>query len=79
MLEAHLAAVTREEIRGIIAFASRRKTIEKLGLPEVRQFRLAYFDEDESEWRNELESARQIVSEMRLLLMLNIRNGGVYE
>jgi len=79
MLEAHLAAVTREEIRGIIAFASRRKTIEKLGLPEVRQFRLAHLDEDESEWRNELESARQIVPEMRPLLMLNIRNGGVYE
>ncbi len=75
----HFAAVTREEERGMIAFASRRKAIDRLGLPEVRQFRLARLDEDESQWRSELKSARQIVPEMRLLLMLNIGNGGVCE
>lgn len=79
MQEAHFAAVTREEERGMIAFASRRKAIDRLGLPEVRQFRLARLDEDESQWRSELKSARQIVPEMRSLLMLNIGNGGVCE
>ena len=79
MQDAHFAAVTREEERGIIAFASRRKAIDRLGLPEVRQFRLARLDEDESQWRGELKSARQIVPEIRPLLMLNIGNGGVCE
>ena len=79
MQEAHFAAVAREEDRGMIAFASRRKAIERLGLPEVRHFRLARLDEDESQWRSELKSARQIVPEMRPLLMLNIGNGGVCE
>jgi hypothetical protein len=74
--QAHLASVTREEERGIVSFASRRKAIERVGLPEVRQFRLSRCDADESEWRHELQSARQIVPEIRPLLMLRIIKGG---
>ena len=39
--QAHLASVNREEERGMVAFTSRRKAIERVGLPEVRQYRLA--------------------------------------
>ena len=74
--QAHLASVAREEERGIVSFASRRKAIERVGLPEVRQFRLNSCDADESEWRHELQSARQIVPEIRPLLMLRIIKGG---
>lgn len=73
MREAHFAAVAREEKRGMIAFASRRKAIERLGLPEVRRFRLARLDEDESQWLGELKSARQIVPEMRALLIMQVQ------
>ena len=73
--QAHLASVAREEERGIVSFASRRKAIERVGLPEVRQFRLSRCDADESEWRRELQSARQIVPEIRPLLMLRIVKG----
>jgi hypothetical protein len=76
LLQAHLASVAREEERGIISFASRRKAIERVGLPEVRQYRLSRCDADESEWRHELQSARQIVPEIRPLLMLRIIKGG---
>lgn len=74
--QAHLASVAREEERGITFFASRRKATERVGLPEVRQFRLSLCDADESEWRHELQSARQIVPEIRPLLMLRIIKGG---
>ncbi|MHB1632661.1 MAG: DEAD/DEAH box helicase [Acidithiobacillus sp.] len=73
---AHIASVIREEERGMVAFTSRRKAIERVGLPEVRQFRLSHCDADESEWRHELQSARQIVPEIRPLLMLRIIKGG---
>ena len=73
--QAHLASLTGEEERGIVSFASRRKAIERVGLPEVRQFRLSRCDADESEWQHELQSARQIVPEIRPLLMLRIING----
>jgi hypothetical protein len=74
--QAHLSSVAREEERGLVSFASRRKAIERVGLPEVRQFRLSRCDADESEWRHELQSARQIVPEIRSLLMLRIIKGG---
>jgi superfamily II DNA or RNA helicase len=70
--QAHIASVTREEERGIVTFTSRRKAIEKVGLPEVRQYRLARCDADEAEWRNELQSARQIVPEIRPLLLMRV-------
>lgn len=70
--QAHLASVNREEERGMVAFTSRRKAIERVGLPEVRQYRLARCDAEETEWRHELQSARQIVPEIRPLLMLKI-------
>ena len=73
--QAHLAGVVREEERGIVSFASRRKAIERVGLPEVRQFRLSRAEANEFEWRHELQSARQIVPEIRPLLMLRIIKG----
>ena len=74
--QAHLASVNREEERGIVSFVSRRKAIERVGLPEVRQYRLARCAAEEKEWRYELQSARQIVPEIRSLLMLRIIKGG---
>ena len=72
--QAHLASVAREEERGIVSFASRRKATLRVELPEVRQFRLSRCDADESEWRHELQSARQIVPEIRPLLVLRVRS-----
>ena len=70
--QAHITSVAREEERGTISFASRRKAIERVGLPEVRQYRLTRCDVEEAEWRHELQSAQQILPEIRPLLMLRI-------
>ena len=74
--QAHLASVAREEERGIVSFASRRKGIERVGLQEVRQFRMSRCIAEETEWRHELQSAREIIPEIRPLLMLRIIMGG---
>ncbi len=73
----HMASITREEERGRIAFASRRKSIAVVGLPEVRQYRLVKCDAEETEWRKELEAARQIVPEIRPLLLMHVSKEGV--
>ncbi len=69
----HDSSISREENRGAIAFAARRKAIERVGLPEVRQYRLNRCEEEESEWKFELEAASQIVPEMRPLLLMKIK------
>jgi SNF2 family DNA or RNA helicase len=74
MQEAHFEAIAREEERGKIAFASRRKAIARLGLPEVRQFRMARLNEDESNWWSEIKSARQTLPEIRPLIAMQVRS-----
>ena len=72
----HQSAVAREEERGAVAFSSRRRAIERAGLPEVRHYRTTQCDVAETDWRKELESARQIVPEIRPLLLMRIMKGG---
>ena len=68
----HISAIVKETERGTVAFAARRKSIEKLGLPEVRQFRIARCEAEETEWRNELNAVGEIVPEIRALMLLQI-------
>jgi superfamily II DNA or RNA helicase len=72
----HIASITREEERGKVAFESRRKAVDRVGLPEVRQYRLAGCDNEENEWESELALAREIVPEIRPLLLMRIIKRG---
>ncbi len=72
--QVHLDSVIREEERGMVAFAARRRAIERLGLPEVRQYRLTRCDAEELQWRRELQTIQQIVPEIRPLLALRVRS-----
>lgn len=70
--QSHRALLTREKERGHTAYSARRKAIERIGLPEVRGFRLARLDEEHRKWQGEMQSAQQILPEIRPLLMLHI-------
>ena len=71
----HEDALVREEERGMTAFAARRRAIQRLGLPEVRQYRTAQCDADETSWREGLDAAREVMPELRPLLLLRIAEG----
>jgi superfamily II DNA or RNA helicase len=68
----HEKAIEREKQRGITAFASRKKSIHKLGLPEVRNYRLQRLEEDKIQWEKELKNAAQVIPDIRPLLMFSI-------
>ncbi|MBU3951739.1 MAG: hypothetical protein KJ658_06325 [Proteobacteria bacterium] len=68
----HIASISREENRGTIAFRARRRAIDRVGLPEVKQYRLNRCEEEELDWKFELDSARQIVPEIRPVLLMKI-------
>ena len=71
----HRNSIKREEERGMVAFSAKRKAIERVGLPEVRQHRFNRCDAEENAWRSELQSARQTVPEIRPLLLMRIIKG----
>lgn len=70
--QAHFNSIAQEEERGVVAFVARRKAIKRVGLPEVRRYRMARCDEEETQWRKDLESAQQVLPEIRALLLLHI-------
>ncbi len=71
----HVASIIREEERGKTAFEYRRKAIARIGLPEVRQYRQARCDAEELRWKDKLQSAREIVPEIRPLVITAIVPG----
>jgi hypothetical protein len=73
----HNSAIEHEKTRGYHAFTARRKAIERIGLPEVRQYRLDKCISEENEWKEELEIARQTVPEIKPLLMMQIQRRGI--
>ena len=52
------------------------KLLKKVGLPEVRQFRLNQCILDETEWRKQLQVANDVMPEIRPLLLLRVLPGG---
>ncbi|MFP4164372.1 MAG: DEAD/DEAH box helicase [Chitinispirillaceae bacterium] len=72
----HDAALCSEEERGRVLFASRRSAIECIGLAEVRQYRAARCEEEQKTWRESLSAARQIMPEIRPVLMMRLVSGG---
>lgn len=68
----HLDAIDREVERGTTAMTARRRAIERVGLAEVRQHRLKRCDAEDAEWRREVTDARQMVPEIRPILLMRV-------
>ena len=66
----------REEEKREYAFASRRKAINRLGLPTVRQHRLAHLAQEESAWRQSSAARSGFTPDLDLLLLLQVKGLG---
>lgn len=77
LTQAHLQSIERESVRGELSFTKRREAIDKVGLPEVKHFRSEKCREEETLWRGELSAAKQIVPDVRLLLVLQIGHSSI--
>lgn len=75
LLRAHRNRLSRERDKGEYAFATRRRAIERIGLPAVRAHRLAQLEEEERTWRDRLESEAHVTPEMAPLLLVRLEGG----
>lgn len=73
--QAHKDAIHTEQERGRISFEARRRAIQRIGLPEVRQHRLNKCGIEEKVWLTEIESVREAIPDIRTLLILKIDQG----
>jgi len=78
LVQEHRTRLTRERKKGEYAFAARRRVIERVGLPQVRDHRLALLQQEERAWSEELERKARIYPEMVPLLVIRVE-GGTHE
>ncbi len=75
LVQEHRARLEQEREKGKYALAVRRRAIERIGLPQVRNHRLSVLDQEEARIREELQSHQQVMPEMVPLLLVRIGNG----
>jgi superfamily II DNA or RNA helicase len=75
LVQAHRERLAREREKGEYAFAARRKAIERIGLPQVRNHRLSLLEQEEERFREQLKRRAQILPEMALLLLVRMEGG----
>ncbi len=69
---AHRERLAREREKAEYAFAARRKAIERIGLPQVRNHRLSLLEQEEERFREQLERRAKILPEMTPLLIVRV-------
>ncbi|EGR2106515.1 DEAD/DEAH box helicase family protein [Vibrio cholerae] len=74
MYSAFLDELDQRIEKGEYSFAARRNAIERIGLPEVRNYRLRQLDSEYRHWQLEIEQKRDIYPELNLHLALEIKN-----
>ena len=72
---AHRERLAREREKGEYAFAARRRAIERIGLPQVRNHRLSLLEQEEERFHEQLERRAQILPEMAPLLLVRVEGG----
>jgi len=78
LVQEHRTRLTREKEKSEYAFAARRRVIERVGLPQVRDHRLTKLQQEERAWSEELERKARVYPEMVPLLVIRVE-GGAHE
>jgi hypothetical protein len=73
-IRTHQEGMARDREKGERAFQSRKRIIEKIGLPAVRRHRLLELEKEEQEWKKELERQVEVSPEMFALVVVEVRS-----
>jgi hypothetical protein len=76
LVQEHQARIKREREKANYAFAARRKIVERIGLPQVRNYRLSLLDQEERSFQAQLDQKAHAYPEMVPLLVIRVEGGG---
>ena len=79
LIRTHRQALAKKERRDKQAFEARRRKIERVGLPEVRNHRLARLRHEESRWRQELSERADAAPDLVPLVLAFVEGIDVRE
>jgi hypothetical protein len=75
LLAAHRQRTGRERRAGERGFAARRRTIERLGFPQVRRSRLGTLERDELQWKMRMTERERAVAGLDAMLLVHVASG----
>ena len=78
LVQEHRDRIAREREKADYAFSARRKTVERIGLPQVRNYRLNLLSQEERSFQEQLDQKAHAYPEMVPLLVIRVE-GGVHE
>ncbi|MDZ4186254.1 MAG: helicase-related protein, partial [Desulfuromonadales bacterium] len=76
LVQEHRGRIAREREKANYAFAARRRTVERIGLPQVRNYRLNLLAQEEQHFQEQLDQKAQTYPEMVPLLVIRVEGGG---
>lgn len=68
----HVDAIAQEHAKSEYAFKARRRAIERVGLPEVKSYRLIQLEQEIEKWRLDMDAKMTVSPEIKALLLLKI-------
>jgi len=71
----HHDRLRQARAKGCYAFEVRRQALQRIGLPEVRQFRLRRLDEEARAWEGDLRRQEHILPELQPIVVLRVESG----
>jgi superfamily II DNA or RNA helicase len=71
----HKRRLKREQEKGQYAFQVRGEALSRLGLPEVRQYRLKRLGQEEQAWAAEMRKREQILPDLQPISLLRVEAG----
>ena len=72
MRQRHVNQLQLEKDKAEYSFRSRRKLLQSIGLPEVRDFRLRQLAQEEAQCAEDIRRQGQVLPQLTPLLMLKI-------
>jgi superfamily II DNA or RNA helicase len=72
LVQEHQARIAREREKTDYAFAARRKTVERIGLPQVRNYRLNLLAREERRFQEQLDQKAYAYPEMVPILVIRV-------
>lgn len=76
LVQEHRGRIAREREKTNYAFAARRKTVERIGLPQVRNYRLNLLSQEERSFQEQLDQKAHAYPEMVPLLVIRVEGSG---
>jgi hypothetical protein len=76
LVQEHRDRIAGEREKGDYAFSARRKTVRRIGLPQVRSFRMNLLAQEERTFHLQLDQKAHSYPEMVPLLMIRVDGGG---